>query len=167
MPKKLEELFIIENPCGCKILVCKGTKESPTGIDFVTRYMDPGVSRYWRTPKHEHVVADILAKGCAYPGTIQDLLGYFQAVLNYHKPLRQYPRANQIGLIEPALQEKLIRSIPQKHLFHTVDLLRVYEVIMWQEITRFPDGRLSQSILDLLGKGDWFAAVGLATRKKA
>jgi len=161
-----EELFVIRNRCGCQVRLGKGKKPSPTGIDFVTQYLDPATTGRWRTPKHEHVAADILLKGFSYSGALDDLLTYFRQVLDYHKPATQYPMVEQIGRVNSSLRTKLVDMITSKHLFHTEDLLQVYELIMWQETTRYPTGRLSRKILDYLSSGDLFAAVGLAALKR-
>jgi hypothetical protein len=161
-----EELFVIENPCGCEVMLLTGKKPSPTGIDFMTKYRDPGTTGRWRTPKHEHVAADILLKSFSYPGALDDLVRYFREILQHHEPAWQYPIPSQVGTVNPRLRKQLVDKIKGKHLFHTEDLLQVYELIVWQEITRYPDGTLSWRILDYISRGDLFAAVGLATRKQ-
>ena len=161
-----EEVFVIANPCGCEVRLLKGELPSPTGIDFRTQYRDPGTTGRWRTPKHEHVAADILLKGFDYPGALDDLVGYFREILEHHEPTWQYPTPSQVGTVNPAVRSELVRRIQVKHLFHTEDLLQVYELIVWQEITRYPNGTLSWRILDYVSRGDLFAAVGLATRKQ-
>jgi hypothetical protein len=161
-----ELLFEISNPCGCKVLVFKGKLPSPTGIDFITRFFDPDVSSRIRTPKHEHVLADILAKGFSAPSGLKLLISYFESILIYHQPALRYPTINDIGLIEPDMRLTVIGTFPEKHLFYIEDLLQIYELIMWQEITRYPEGKLSREILNRVSHGDYFSAVNLATFKR-
>lgn len=167
MPRKYDFLFTLTNPCGCSIGVRRGTLASPTGIDFITMFHDPRISEHWRTPKHEHVAVDIIARGFAYSGALDDLIEYFHEVLRTLKPLSVYPTREQVGKINPSLRQTLIDKLPLKYLFHTQDLLTIYELIMWQEVTRYPNGKLSREILDCLDKRDLFSAVNLATRKLA
>lgn len=163
---KTDLLFEKDNSCGCKVLVYKGTLASPTGIDFITRYFDPATCTRPRTPKHEHIVADILTKAQNYPGALLDMISYFKYLLVSLQPAAVYPKVTDIGKINLELRNKLISLISGKHLFHIEDLLQIYELIMWQEVTRYPKGSLSSKILRLLEKPDLFAAVGLATLKK-
>jgi hypothetical protein len=96
----------------------KGELASPTGIDFITQYCDPQTTGKWRTPKHEHVIADILAKGSTSPNALGELIKYFRSVLGYHHQAESYPTINQVGKCNPRLKKKLISSITDRHLFH-------------------------------------------------
>ena len=160
-------LFTISNPCGCSVQLLEGSLPSPTGIDFITKYLDPDVSDRWRTPKHEHLIGDIISKGASNPNKYRSLLDYFSQIIDYHKPTNRFPQAQDIGQVNPELRQNLIVSFKKKHLFHIEDLLQIYESIVWQEITRYPQGRLSRLLLSELSRGDTFSAVGTATRKRA
>ena len=164
--EKPEVLFEKQNPCGCTVQLLKGTLPSPTGIDFITKYLDPTVSKYYRTPKHEHIATDIVAKRASNPNAFPLLIAYFRGLLEFHNPTTTYPTINQVGQYQMEDRKKIISSFTTKDIFHITDLIDIYELIMWQEITRYPNGRLSGMILDCLNKGDIFSAINHATRKQ-
>lgn len=157
------ELFTIQMGCGCEVQVVEGRLESPTGIDFRTKYLDHSITTRWRTPKHAHLVADIIAKGTAYPDLFPLLLEYFQEVLYTLRPLCDYPTPNDVGKINIPTQRALIRGMPDKHLFHIEDLLLVFELVVLQEVTRFPNGQLTAKILQHLADDDLYSAITTAT----
>ena len=161
-----EELFILSNPCGCSVKLLKGSLESPTGIDFITKYLDPSVTMRYRTPKHEHIAADIVAKGAAYPESFCILTSYLRGLLGYLTPTNEYPEASQVGNYNPTERLLIINTFTQKHIFNIEDLLVIYELVVWQERTRYPGGRLSTLLLDCFERGDSFTAIGHATRKR-
>jgi hypothetical protein len=97
----------------------------------------------------------------------EDFLEYLHKVLAFHKPTQIMPTINDIGHVDERSLFELEQKYPGKHIFETRELLLVFELITWQEITRYPNGSLTSKILGKIASRDIFSAVGIATRKLA
>lgn len=127
--------------------------------DFLVKYRKPGGRE--RTPKHIHLIIDILLKRQGNSTLANKLVKHLLGVLRQLKPISSYPPNFQCfkpGSI--AEFEELNKFGEYKVEF----LLAIFELIMIQEATNYPTGTLNRRLFEKILEGaDIFSLVSAAT----
>ena len=139
-----------------QIMVDPGSKSDN---DFIVRYREPG--KRVRTPKHIHLVVDIFAKKTGNKDLTNQFIDRIIYIIEHMKPSETYP---------PKLQHF---SLSDSQIFSPLNAFGEYEVeflmvvaelIMIQEKTNYPNGKLNLNIFHKMRDGeDIFSIVSAAT----
>lgn len=141
---------------GIEIGIDRGAKSTN---DFKVKYRLPKGRE--RTPKHIHLIIDILLKRQGNPALTNKLVKHLLDILEQLKPISAYPPSFQCfksgGIKE---YEGLNKFGEYKVEF----LLAIFELIMIQETTNYPTGTMNRRLFEKILQGaDIFALVSAAT----
>lgn len=147
--------FAIAKSDSWEVFVEKGSKSKN---DFKVRY---NLGKRDRTPKHIHLIIDLLLKRENEPGLTSKLIDHLLEILAKIKPSISYPPKLQI--FEP----KIVKQFEHLNKFgeYSVDfLLIIFELIMIQEKTNYPNGVMNLALFQSLkNNADIFSLVSTAT----
>jgi len=149
------EHILLETP-EFKIGVDKGNKSE---LDFKVKYKE--AQKNERTPKHIHLMIDILLKRQGNPELTQRLIRFFNEMLEHIEAADEYPPRFQIyrpGIGEP------FKELSEYGDYDVEFLIAIFELIMIQEKTNYPAGTLNLKLFKRLEEGaDIFTLVSAAT----
>ena len=144
---------------GVQINVQPGSK-SP--LDFIVKYREPGKRE--RTPKHIHIVVDIFGKRVASPILTNALLDHVISMIGLVQPATAFPP--HLRFFSPS---QVARFSPLDAIgeYSVEFLLVVVELIMTQERTNYPSGRMTLDVFTRLRSGsDIYSVVSKATLQR-
>ncbi len=141
---------------GIEVGVERGSK-SPN--DFKVKYRLPGGRE--RTPKHIHLIIDILLKRQGNASLANKLVQHLLHVMKQLKPISSYPPCFQC--FQPGATKQFVAL--SKFGEYEVDfLLAIFELIMIQEVTNYPTGTMNRRLFEKILQGaDIFSLVSAAT----
>ena len=141
---------------GVEILVSRGRK-SP--LDFKVHYREP--NKRIRTPKHIHLIIDLYMKMSKNEQLTMKLVDHIIDLIKKIKPVKEFPPKLQIFSKEKLVEfEELSRYGEYSVEF----LLVVTELIMIQEATNYPTGKMNLRLFNKFkNKEDIFSVVSAAT----
>lgn len=141
---------------GIEVGVEKGSKSAN---DFKVKYRLPGGRE--RTPKHIHLIIDILLKRQGNRDLTNKLVKHLLDILSHLRPISSYPPKFQYFKLEEAKKfDELNRFGEYKVEF----LLAIFELIMIQEVTNYPTGKMNRRLFERILEGaDIFSLVSAAT----
>lgn len=141
---------------GIEVGVDPGSKSDN---DFKVKYRLPEGRE--RTPKHIHLIIDILLKRQGNPVLTNRLVEHLLDVLRQLQPIDSYPPSFQ------CLTSGEVREFDELNKFgeYKVEfLLAIFELIMIQEVTNYPTGTMNRRLFEKILEGkDIFSLVSAAT----
>lgn len=156
MAIRLESRISIMQSNNWEVFVEKGDKSVN---DFIVKYRING--KRIRTPKHIHLLIDLLLKKENDESTANQLLDCLIDILHKIEPSKTYPPQLQVFSPKSDSKFKALNSFGE----YQVDfLLILFELIMIQEKTNYPKGKLNLLLFKKLREGaDIFSLVSAAT----
>jgi len=150
-------IFIHKTAENVEILVEKGKKSSN---DFIVKYREP--KKHLRTPKHIHLVVDILEKRTGNRTKTDDLLNHIiEKIIKKVEKADSFPPKLSIYSKEIADQFSSLNIYGE---YSVEFILVVIELIMIQEKTNYPNGNMNLRLFQLIKNGgDIFSIVSAAT----
>lgn len=143
-----------------KVGVNRGIKSEH---DFRVKYKEHGKRE--RTPKHIHLIIDILLKRQGDPELTQRLIEFLNDMLTKIKGTDSYPPRFQI------YKKGIGKEFENLNRYGEYDvdfLIAVFELIMIQEKTNYPHGTMNLKLFKRLKEGaDIFSLVSAATFRGA
>lgn len=134
-------------------------KGSKSKHDFKVKYREMGKRE--RTPKHIHLVIDILLKRQCNPDLTQKLIHFLNDMLTKIKITPTYPPSFQI--YKKGIGKKF-SALDNCGEYPVEFLIAVFELIMIQEKTNYPNGTMNVHLFQKLEEGaDIFSLVSAAT----
>lgn len=147
-------LLTTEN--GIQIGVEPGSKSKN---DFKVKYRLPGGRE--RTPKHIHLIIDILLKRQGNTELTNQLVKYLLGVLTQLRPITSYPPTFQ--LFQPGTIARF-NALNTFGEYKVEFLSAIFELIMIQEVTNYPSGTMNRRLFENILEGkDIFSLVSAAT----
>ena len=140
-------------------MVSKGRKpQSP--FDFKVHYREPG--KRVRTPKHIHLIIDLYMKLSRNEELTMKLVNHIiNDIILKVKPATEFPPKLQIFNPE---QAKQFEELDQYGEYSVEFILVVVELIMIQEKTNYPNGKMNLTLFQKFkNKEDIFSVVSAAT----
>lgn len=148
---------------GVTVYASKGGK-SQYNLKIV--YREPG--KRVRTPKHIHLIVDLYLKQAGNPTLTMQLVEHIiQEIISKVQPSTSNPPSLQVFSLDRVKDFQQLEAYGE---YSVEFLLVITELILIQEKTNFPSGRLSLKLYKLFRDGaDIFSVVGAAsfTGKKA
>ena len=128
--------------------------------DFIVKYREP--SKRMRTPKHIHLVVDLFAKRTGNFALTNALLDHIiQNIILKISPADSFPPALQIFI--PSAVNRF-QPLSEYGEYSIEFLLVITELIMIQEKTNYPTGRINLELFQKFrGGADIFTIVSAAT----
>jgi len=142
---------------GVKIYVSKGGKSA---YNFKVQYEEPG--KRIRTPKHIHLIIDLFMKKTGNKPLTLDLVDHIiNAIILQVKSSTSNPPVLQVFSPDHVRQFQALDAYGE---YSVEFLLVITEMIMIQEKTNYPDGRMNLRLFELFRNGaDIFSIVSAAT----
>ena len=148
--------IILTTGDGVQVGVEPGSKSKN---DFIVKYKLAGGRE--RTPKHIHLIIDILLKRQGNSALTSKLVEHLLDVLNQLKPISKYPPVFQC--FKPAIVAQF-DELNKFGEYKVEFLLAIFELIMIQEKTNYPTGTMNRRLFENILKGaDIFSLVSAAT----
>ena len=141
---------------GIAVGVSRGSKSEH---DFIVTYRMPGQRE--RTPKHIHLLIDILLKRQGNQELTNTLVEKLVDTLGRLRPVTSYPPTLQCYNPEEAGRFDTLNQFGE---YQVEFLMVIFELIMIQEATNYPTGTLNRRLFEKLLEGaDIFSLVSAAT----
>ena len=141
---------------GIEIIVKRGTKSE---LDFIVKYNQP--ERRTRTPKHIHLIIDLYIKKCYNEQLTMSLIDHLIDIINRIEPTQQFPPQLQIYSAEDVQEFEELNNYGE---YSIEFILVVFELIMIQEKTNYPNGTLNLKLFQRFRSNeDIFSVVSAAT----
>jgi hypothetical protein len=129
-----------------KVGVDKGIKSI---YDFKVKYRQPG--KHERTPKHIHLIVDLCMKRTGNEGLTLKFMRRLLSILKGVQPETQFPPTLQFYRRNNGRWYRELNEFGE----YPVDFLMViFELIMIQEKTNYPDGILNRRVFESFIRGD-------------
>jgi len=127
--------------------------------DFIVKYKFP--KKRERTPKHIHLVIDILLKRQGNPELTNKLVKHLLHILSHLQPVNTYPP--KLQYYDPN-KAKGFDALNQFGEYSVEFLLAIFELIMIQEKTNYPTGTMNRNLFEKILEGaDIFSLISAAT----
>jgi len=151
---KLYNIYTTEN--NVDIFIEPGNKSKK---DFIVRYQEPG--KRVRTPKHIHLIIDLLLKKAFNRELTLNLVKNFLNTLLKLNPIQKYPPRLQYFKKENFKKFYKLNGYGE----YSVEFIAViFELIMIQEKTNYPNGIMNRYLfLAFLNEKDIHSIVSVAT----
>ena len=156
---KKECFKIFETKDGVGIFVSRGSKPQ-SNFDFRVHYQEPG--KRMRTPKHIHLIIDLYMKLIGDEDLTMALVDHvIENIIKKVRPAREFPPKLQV--FDPELVKKF-EALDKYGEYSVEFILVVLELIMIQEKTNYPNGKLNLRLFEKFRKKESiFSVVNAAT----
>lgn len=142
-PRSCEEQYIVaKTATGKEIFVCRGKKSAK---DFVVKFRLPGTRMRGRAPTHAHLLSELHIAAAVNEPMARELRAYLLSVFKKLRPLERYP-PRIVFVQEKDVQR--FKALDRIRDFDVEFLLKLFELIMLQEKTNYPEGSLTRELLE-------------------
>lgn len=139
-----------------EIFVVRGKKSE---MDFIVKYRSPG--KRLRTPRHIHLVVDLYAKLAGNEALCMEFIDHLIEMINVMKPCATFPPSLEFY---DSRQAAHFDDLSRYGEYSVEFFLVVTELIMLQEKTNYPNGKLNLKIFKAMkDKVDIYSVVSAAT----
>lgn len=153
---------------GIIIAIFQGSRGVRPDLDYIIKYLEPGVSSRLRTPTHTHLIVDLLIKYEINPDLTYKFIRYFWTKYEEIQPFENAEQRTTYQLFTPPEIEKLFPKIEHTRSYSLEYLSAVLELSIKCE-KRYEEAFMFRRMLTLMiayceGKKDYFQVVGLSKR---